>query len=288
MSNILVAEDHSLSAGRTRALNGAVGGQQGAMSDPRNWMSSATYVKQKLIPVLIEAPGHMTYMDNGADRIKILKALVELMATSITGLTSTLEVEYGEHRVSNAGEFHETMTNVNRARSVPSFVWPEKEGMAVYNFFNDWIVELLADPETMHPGLVNKTAYQEAGYPEFLPDAISMTVLFIEPSRDLKRITNAWLCTNMMPKSSGTNEGSRVIGEANETVEQTIEFTATTQIGKEVIRLAQTYLDELNKTGFQPAALPAAYEEISADVNVDSESYKTKVEQVADAAASQG
>lgn len=284
MSSVLVGEEHSITQGRTRALNATQGGQNGALSDPKNWMSSAPYVRQKLIPVLVEAPGHMQYMDDGEDRIRILKALVELMATSITGLTSTLEVTYGEHRVSNAGEFHETMTQVARARSVPAFVWPEKEGKLVFNFFNDWIIELLSDPETGHPGLVNKAAYQGAGYPEFLPDAISMTVLFIEPSRDLNRVTWAWLSTNMQPKSSGTNEGSRVVGEANEVVEQTIEFTATTQVGDNVIALAQSYLDGLNKTGFDPSALPAAYDGISSDVDVDSEDYKRKVAAVADAA----
>lgn len=282
MSNVLVNATHSITAGRTRSLNATQGGQQGAMSDPRNWMSSATYVRQKLIPVLIEAPGFMQYMDDGEDRIRILKALIELMATSITGLNSTLEVSYGEHRVSNAGEFHETPVQVARARSVPAFVWPEKEGMTIYNFWNDYIIDLIADPETMHPGLVSKAAYQQANYPEFLPHQIAFTVLFIEPSRDLKRVTNAWLCSNMMPKTSGTNEGSRVVGEANEVVEQTIEFTATTQVGTKVVELAQNYLNSLTHAGFRPAALPAAYDKVSSSVDVDSEDYKRKVEAVAE------
>jgi hypothetical protein len=260
MGNVLVDSDHSLSAGKTRSLNLAEGGQQGAMTDPKRWVSSASYTRQKIIAVLIEAPGHMQYMDNGLNRIDMLKALVEVMATSITGLNSTLEVNYGEHKVNNAGEVHHTPTKVNRTPSAPSFVWPEKEGKAIYNFMEQWITELIADPETTYPGLITKDAWEGAGKPEFLPDAISMSVLFIEPSKDLSRVTSAWLSTNMMPKSSGENIGQRVIGEDNETVEHTIEFTATTQIGKYVDSLAQAYLDSLVKKGFQPAALAAAYD----------------------------
>lgn len=285
MSNVLVGADHSLTAGRTRALNVAEGGQQGGTTDPKRWVSSASYTRQKVIAVLIEAPKHMQYMDNGASRIAMLKALVEVMATSITGMTSKLDVNFGEHKVSNAGEVHHTPINVNRAVTVPSFVWPEKEGKAVYNFMNQWITELIADPETSYPGLITKAGWVSAGKPEFLPDAISMTVLFIEPSRDLSRVTSAWLCTNMMPKSSGEDEGKRVMGEDNEVVEHTIEFTATTQIGKYVEKLAQTYLDSLIKTGFQPAGLTAAYDKISAAVDTGVGSFRDKVKEVSVSAA---
>lgn len=285
MGNVLVDKDHSLSEGRTRALNLAEGGQQGAMSDPKRWVSSASYTRQKIIAVLIEAPGHMQYMDGGQDRINMLKALIEVMATSITGLTSKLDVSYGEHKVSNAGEVHHTPTGVKRAVSTPSFVWPEKEGKAIYNFWNQYITELIMDPELTHPGLISKDAWINAGKPEFLPDAIAMTVLFIEPSKDLSKVTSAWLTTNMMPKTSGEDEGKRVIGEDNETVEHTIEFTGTTQIGKYVTALAQNYLNSLVSLGFQPAALPAAYDKINAKVDNGDGAYKDKVTEVSEAAA---
>lgn len=285
MANILVDPTNTISRGYNKALNMAVGGQQGATRDPQKWMSSATYVRQKLIAVLIAAPGHMKYMDDGDDRIRQLKALVEVRATSITGLNSKLDVTYEEHKVSNAGEVHHTPVQVVRTPSTPTFEWPEVEGMGVFRFFDQWITDLIADAETSHPRLITRTKYQEAGYPEFLPDAIAMTVLFFEPSKDLSRINNAWLCTNMMPRTSGENEGKRVIGEANEVVTQAIEFTSTTQIGDQVTALAQGYVDNLKRDGYRPAALPAAYDAIQADVDVDSEDYKRKLDAVSEAAA---
>ena len=283
MSQVLVEPKHSLSNGYTRAMDLSKGGQQGFVSDPAQWVSNSNYVRQRMIAVLIEAPGFMKYMDDGPSRINMLKSLIETMATNISGLTSKLDVSFAETKVSNAGELHHTMTQVVRGVSVPAFTWPGKEGQAIFNFFNQWVIDLLADPETGHPGLVNKSAYQSAGHPEFLPDAVSMTCLFFEPSKDLSRITNAWLVTNMMPKSSGENEGKRAIGEGNETVEQAIEFTGTTQVGVRVTQMAQSYLDGLAKDGFRPTALASSYTSISSDVAASVESFNNKVQDVADA-----
>lgn len=283
MPNVLVEEEHSLSNGYTRNLDLAVGGQQGALSEPKKWVSSATYVRQKLIAVLIEAPGHMQYMDHGTDRIAMLKSLIELMPTSVTGLTSKLDVSYGEHKISNAGELHHTMTGVTRSPSVPVFEWPEKEGKAIFNFWNQYIIELLADPETGHPGLVNKEAYINAKYPEFLPDAVSFTVLFIEPSKDLSKVTSAWLTTNMQPKTTGDDEGKRVIGEANELNTINVEFTGTTMIGESVLKLAQDYMDNLNEKGFAPQALPGFFDAVSSEVEAGAEDYAKKAAAVAEA-----
>lgn len=282
--NVLVKKDSSLASGRTRPIDMSVGGQQGATSDPLGWVSSATYVRQKLIAVLYHSPNHMKLMPDGQKRIEQLKALVELLPQSITGLNARVDVTFEESRVSNGGEFHETVTNAERVRSVPVFEYQEKEGKAIKNFFNDWIKYLLMDTESTHPYLATTAEYEQAGSPEFLPDDISMAVLFIEPSRDLRRVTTAWMTTNMMPKTSGDDEGKRVIGEANEVVVQSIEFTGTTMMGTEVDRIAQAYLDDLNKAGFRPDSLPANYDAVSPDVSASGEDFKNKLKATADAA----
>lgn len=282
--NVLVKKDSSLAAGRTRPIDMSVGGQQGATSDPLGWVSSATYVRQKMISVLYHSPNHMKLMPDGQKRIEQLKALVELLPQSVTGLNARLDVTFEESRVSNGGEFHETATNSERVRSVPVFEYQEKEGKAIKNFFADWIRYLIMDPETSHPLLASLPEYEQAGSPEFLPDDMAMAVLFIEPSRDLRRVTTAWMVTNMMPKTSGDDEGKRVIGEANEVVVQSIEFTGTAMMGTEVDRIAQRYLDDLNKAGFRPDSLPANYADISADVGASGEDFKNKLQATANAA----
>jgi len=276
---------HSITRGRTRALDGKYGGQQSMMADHRHWMSSATYVRQKMITVLYEAPGHMMYMDDGLDRIRLLKAIMETMPTAVQGLTRKLEAEYSEHKINDTNEVHHTPTRVSRAVSTVSIVIPEKHGKFVFNYMSQWLIELIYDPETTHPGLVNKIAYQSAGYPEFLPDAIAMTCLFYEPSVDMARITEAYLVVNMMPKSSGEDEAKNIVGEANETVEQTIEFTGTTTISDHVDVLAQNHLDELMKKGARPHSMQAAYIEIEPGVKNNGEDYTKKLQAVAETPA---
>lgn len=300
-NDVLLPNDSENTIGENRALmlDPTVGGQQGPHSDPANWSSSAAYVRQKLIAVLIEAPVLLDKIDSGVSqsssttsadnktRSNILKHLVELMPVSIEGLNSTLEVEFGEHKVSNAGELHHVMTKVSRTPSTPTFTWDEKYGKIVYNFFHDWIVYLLADPETTYPRLVADGNYSNE---EFLPHNISMTVLFIEPSPTMHSAVSAWLCTNMMPRTSGTNEGKRIIGEANEIVQQAIEFTATTQTGKHVTDLANQYLESLRSSdstgsiaGLNSDILPAFSTTNSESVSGLKSAYKAKLDTVANA-----
>lgn len=284
MSKVLLDSEHSLSQGSTRAIDLSIGGQQGALKDPANWVSNANYVKPRMIPVLLQAPGAMKYLPDGESRIKMLKALVELHATSITGIDSSLTVEMAETALSNAGEMMESVTKVSRARSVPVFSYPEKFGKPIYIFFRDWIVDLLQDPDTGHPGIIRYEAYQNAEYPELLADMISMAVLFIEANENLTSINDAWLCTNMMPKGI-VNTASRVIGEALETVQHEVEFSAVTQVGDSVNELALDYINSLNKSGYAPRALQRHIEKISPDVADDATpvGYRPGVKAVADA-----
>lgn len=281
MSNVLVEETHSLTKGYTKALDLKHGGQQGPLSDPEHWVSSAEYVRQKMIAVLVEAPKFMTYMTDGPDRIAMLKSMVEVMATNITGINNKLDVSFSDNKVSNAGEVHSTPTQVVREVSAPVFEWPEKRGKAIFKFNSDWIIELIADPETTHPGLITKDAYEAAGFPEFLPDSMAMTVLFFEPSDDLHTVTEAALCTNMMPKTSGESTMTRAIGEANETVKHSIEYTSTTHRSDAVLQLAKDYLEALNVQGYRPAGLAAYYDSIGSDVIAVDEDYASKVANVA-------
>jgi len=259
----LVTNAATISQGYTRAVSFEHGGQQGHMRDPRHFMSSATYSRQKMHCVLLEAPTFMgTYMRDGAQRVKMLKAFVEVLPTSVTGLMEQIDVTYGEHKVGNAGEVHETPTQTARVRCAPAFVVPELEGRAFWNYFDQWIRELIIDPDTFHPTLINKASYRNSNKPEFLPDTRSMSCLFYEPSIDMSRITSAVICTNMMPKSTGSGEMKRVMGEANETVEHTYEFTNEAQRGDRVTQLAQFHLDSLAKLGSRPASLPAAFDAV--------------------------
>lgn len=276
---VLLDQQNALSAGRTRPLNLAEGGQNGAMMAPHQWVSSAGYMKQKVIAVLLAAPLAMRYMDNFQSNLASLKALIEVMPLSIDGLNSTLEWEFNETPVGNAGEMFETVTKGNRQRSNPSFRWSEKYGSSIQRFWTEYGRLFLQDPDLGVPGIVSAPGYLSAGSPAILPDHQAMTILFIEPDETLTNVTHAWLCTNMMPKSGGEITGKREIGAANDVPEVNIDFTALTMTGRAVVEQAKAYLQSLNLANLRPTELRPFIEAASPDVASAQSGFRNKIDE---------
>jgi hypothetical protein len=276
---VLVDQQNALTAGRTRPLNLAEGGQNGAMMAPHQWVSSAGYMKQKVIAVLLSAPVAMRYMDSFQSNLASLKALIEVMPLSIDGLNSTLEWEFNETPVGNAGEMFETVTKGNRQRSTPSFRWSEKYGSSIQRFWTEYGRLLLQDPDLGVPGIVSAPGYLAAGSPAILPDHQAMTVLFIEPDETLTNVTHAWLCTNMMPKSGGEITGKREIGAANDVPEVNIDFTALTMTGRAVVEQAKAYLQSLNLANLRPTELRPFIEGATPDVASAQSGFRNKIDE---------
>jgi len=255
--NPLYSKDvNNLSNGKTPQLRLSSGGQQGIMPGNFQFSSNAAYVQQKMTAVLIAAPSAMAYLPNSEEYIATLKNLIEVMATDISGLTSTQTHEFSEATVGNAGEKFSSVVNAARAVSAPSFTWPEKYGEAITRFWTEVNRQLLMDPDLGYPGVVTEPLYlKEENPPAIVAERQAFTVLFYEPSPDLQHITKAWLCTNMMGKSSGELTGKRTIASAGETKDVSIEFTALTMIGSAVNTMAQEHLSSLALADLRPLDL---------------------------------
>lgn len=249
-------------------------GQFGFMTDPKSLVANANYVRRNVIAVLVESPQGFNDLPNPELLHGTLKALVERHAKQITGLTSTLTVEFVEQPVGGAGEVQEDVANVTRARSNPAFVWPEKEGMPVQKFVDYWILNLLGDPETKVPRVV---AHTNGRVEDLLPDYRGMTVMFFEPDTTHTKVEKAWLITAMMPRVGGTVEGQRDQTAAGEGLEHSIEFTGVTTVGEGPKRIAQKFLDEMSLTGVNVNLRPAIVDQISEDVKAAEEGFGDQV-----------
>ena len=256
------------------------GGENGFMTNPKAYVSGANYVRRNLIAVLLQSPAGFNDLPNPEYWHGTLKALIELHSQTIEGLASTVTVEYGETPVGGAGEMQEDMINVTRQRSVPVHGYPEKYGFAVGGFHLGWINYLIGDPETKIPWVSHLTGVQPA---DFLPDYDSATVLYFEPDPTHRKVMKAWLCSNMKPKSSGAIEGRREIAASMEILQHSIEYTARTEIGVGVNKVAQDILDKLQLSGSNPNNRPAFINAVSADVSAVDTGYQ---EEIAEAAKS--
>lgn len=281
----VLPESHSLTGARTAVLDGKIGGQQGHLPDPLNWMASDDYIRMPLVAVFIKEPGLMKYMDDGEDRIKQYRAIIEMLPTTITGLTRTLTTTFEESVLSHGDLTHHTPTKTARAKSEVAITVPEKRGLFIANFFTDLMIDLHNDPDTAYPGIINKDAYIAAGSPVISPEGRAAVFLFYEPSPEYNRITNAWLYVNAMPTTSGTIDGELTKGGPTSIVEQSLTFVGTPYVGRNIDALAQRHLDKMNILGMDGLGMAAAYDDVTNSVAAGEGGYVNHVEATAGSAA---
>lgn len=269
--------------GRQAMVDIRKGGQNGISPDYSAYVSSAAYVRRNLIAILIEAPRGFQDLENPDYWVSTLKNLVELAPKSIEGLQQTLSVEHIDNPFGGAGEIQQDISNVTRARSSPSFTWNEKYGKSVAAFLNGWVLNLIMDPETKYPRVVNNSEKPT----DLLPDYTGMTVLFMEPDPTGTKVITAWLSTNMRPNDQVAEiTGRRDITAAMEGQDYSVEFTALTQVGEGVNAFAQELLDNMTLTGANPNLQEAFVKEIDADVKAGENGYAERIAKMADSAIS--
>ena len=245
-------------------LDLAYGGQNGWSPNLIEWVSNQAHVRQNLICLVLEVPRLFTILPDSAKWVQAIKALFELHARSIEGYNAGLTVELDEHPVGGAGEFQQEVIDVKRVRSEPVFGFVEKYGRPIQNLLDYWIRYGLKDPDAKH-ALAGITA---RGPTDLLADWFSATVLVFEPSPSLSHVTNAWITTNMYPRSTGDIIGKRNMTEASELSNLSIEFTGISQYGAGVTAFANRLLTEMrtSMTHADPYMRPAFVQSIAADV----------------------
>lgn len=237
------------------SINLDYGAQQGYMprigmvgSDGKSygeWISNHAYIRRNVIPVMLQSPRFFDFMYDSDQFVSTLKALMEVHPLTIEGLQSGLTVETDEHPIGAAGEQQEEVTNVTRARSQITYTFKERAGRSINKFLNIYIRYGMMDPDTKIPNVAKYISDIEDVGNMYTPDFYTCTMLYIEPDILHKVVTNAWLCTNMFPKSDGEVIGKRDIRSAAETPEYSIEFASITMNNEGVLKLADSILREL-------------------------------------------
>ena len=245
-------------------------GQNGPMPNVGAFYGNAAYIRKNVIALLLEAPAGFQYLDNPEVYVSTLRSLVEDQPQSIQGLNSQYEVSFEETAVGGAGEMQEDPSNVTRTRSNPSFTWVEKYGMPISKFLTAWIDQLIMEPATKFAGVVALDNRPR----DLLPDFYTMTVLFFEPDPTFQWVNKAWLCANMAPKTNGDAwQGSRDLTQPGQRSELQVDFTAMTQVGFGVNRLAQKLLNQMNRAGMNPYTHKAFMDGVTADVAASGNGY---------------
>lgn len=255
-------------------------GQMGIVTDLSTYISNSTYVRRNTICLTLQGPRGFRDLPNPEIWFSTFKSLMENGSRTIEGLRSTLTAEYVQNPFGGAGEQQEDIAKVMRERSTPTHVFTERYGKPVNRFFDAWIRYLIQDPETGYPAVASLGLTE--GPQDILPDYTSATCIYIEPDPLHKKVQEAWLVTNMMPKTAGQVEGNRDITAPGQTVDYSIEFTGIQQVGAGVNAFAQRLLDEMNLTGVNPNRRDAFLQEIDADIRAGAGGYDNSLKTIAD------
>ena len=247
------------------------GGQYGYQPHWRAYVSNAGYTPRPLIALLMERPRGFDYLPDPEKSTAVLKSLIENQSKTITGLRTGLTVESTERPIGQAGHQQRDPNNVTEQISEPEHTWDERYGRAIHNFWSWYIRNLIMEPITKQPGLMNIQAEEPPA--DNLPDMYSFTVLYIEPDPLRRFVSQAWLCTNMFPQSSGELESQFDPTTGQDVPEISITFQAIPVVSVGVNALAQNMLDQINYEGAGPMQRPAWVEGVQPDIGASEWGY---------------
>lgn len=256
-------------------------GYMGYSADMTTWVSQQQYVRRNVFCLLLEAPRGFQSLPNPEYWVGTLRALVELHALKITGLTQGLTVETAETPAGGGGQMHEDPTNVTEARSQVTFGWNEKYGMPIQRFHGGWIRYLIMDPNSKFAAI---NTIRGNNVTDLLADMYAATMIFIEPDPTHTKVVKSWLGANMWPKSNGEVTGERDVTTGGEAVNYDIEYAGILQFGDGIDAFAQKLLDAISLSGANPYNRAAFVDGISADVAAQSVGYSNGISDLASTA----
>lgn len=259
--NPFVDEGRGIAAGSNEPVLSLTkgGGVGGLVSDTNNYIQNALYLKRKLICVVLNTPLGFDLLPNPEMWHQSLKAIMEVHSKSITGIQSSLELEYAESQIAGDGGMIREISNATRAQSTPAHVVQERRGKPVAKVIDEgWILNLLMDPLLKRPRVL---ALSDEAI-DLMPDKTSMTCLYFDTDHTFRYVSEAWLITDMRPENGTVVEGTTDIAAGSEALEHTLSFNGFQMVGAHIKALAQRELDRINEAGLpNPDYMPAIMDE---------------------------
>lgn len=248
LSSSLMSKDNIIAQGSTTPMTSIIGsGQHGYAEDVSTVLSNAAYVPRPLVCILLNAPRGFDDLPNSEVLIGTLKELMENGSRTISGLRATLTAEFTSNQIGHGNEVQEDIAKVTRERSVPVHTFTERYGKPINRFLTMWIEYFLGNGVNSIPKIA--TMSDRKGPADLLPDYTSCTCLYVEPDALHQNVVEAWIITNMHPKTAGQVEAGRDLSSPGQTIDYSIEFTGIGTYGDAVRETAQKIWSAINLTG---------------------------------------
>lgn len=266
-----MGSDIAFAADSTSPMTSIIGsGQHGFIHDPGTALANSSYVSKPLTCIVLSGPRGFRDLPNPEVYFSTLKELLENNSRTITGLRATLNVEFTSNQIGHGNEVQEDIAKVTRERSVPVHTHTERYGKPINRFYTTWIEYLMGSGDNSIPKIA--TLGLANGPADLLADYTSATCLYVEPDALHKNVVEAWIITNMHPKTAGQVEAGRDLSSPGQTVDYSIEFTGIGSYGPAIRAMAQQIWDRINLVGADTGNREAFITDVEGDIDAASDS----------------
>jgi hypothetical protein len=262
--------DSIVSYGKThQQVNLAKFGQFGWATAPENWAVNTHDVSRQMEVQVLQTPGAFKAVPGGEKLIASWVALFETHCKTIEGFELGYDYEYEETAFGGTGQMYHDLTNIKRKQVNPKTTYVDYYGRPIFHFLNTYMQLVGMNAETKYPDLV--TLLDEASRPtDYLNDQRAGIVLFWEPTPDHRRVENAVLVVNMMPKTTGSINMRRDMTANGELTNIDVDWTGTAIFGSGIQSLAQTIMTSRSMLNSSPSLRPAHLRGIGSDIMANS------------------
>lgn len=240
-------------------------GQFGWATAPENWAVNTHSVSRQMEVQVLQTPGAFKAVPGGEKLIASWIALFETHAKTIDGFELGYDYEYEETDFGGTGQKYHDLTNIRRKQVNPKTSYVDYYGRPIFHFLNTYMQLVGMNSETKYPDLI--TLLDEANRPtDYLNDQRAGIVLFWEPTPDHRRVENATMVVNMMPKSTGSINMRRDMTANAELTNIDVDWTGTAVFGSGINSLAQTIMNQRLLLNASPHLRSSWIKNASADV----------------------
>ena len=248
----------ALDLSKRPVINGEPGGNWGWASNIFDYVSMQPHVQQQSWCIVLATPALFSRLPAGNALHSLCKSFFENRTQKFEGLSDRTEINYGEMKWT--GHTLSVPTGATRTLGQITHTAYEIEGESFTKMFKIWQQWALMDSE-----IVNAKAVLLDDPGDLLLDEIGASMIYFEPTKNMRDIAHAQLAVGVMPRTSVPIEMRHDKDDEGQIRIIQMEFTGLIEADTYAVKqLARRMLSLLPMYNPDAIALPVAFQDRTA------------------------
>ena len=239
-------------------INAESGGMYGWAGNVFEYVTAQPHVQQQSWCIMLSTPAFFSRLPGGNALHSLCKSFFENRTQKFEGLSDRTEINYGEMKWT--GHTLSVPTGATRTLGQITHTAYEIEGESFTKMFKIWQQWALMDSE-----IVNAKAVLLDDPGDLLLDEIGASMIYFEPTKNMRDIAHAQLAVGVMPRTSVPIEMRRDKDDEGQIRIIQMEFTGLIEADTYAVKqLARRMLSLLPMYNPDAIALPVAFQDRTA------------------------